>query len=400
MPQIITKDGTAQEIFLNLDQYKAALDSDMSFAAYLNNTYGADVDSEKNGTPYEQLLLSSGMFMNENRSMGIKPPTVRQILGIDGSGSGMQAGAIIRPDGSQALTISGRLLFASTVLELVDHALHQDTAAYTGNFNKMVATTQTLTSPRIDQPIINRTAPRGSRSQAVAQMANPVDMVSISLSEKSFRMPTYAISLEISHEAETATTLDLVSIILKQQAEGQRAAIIDEAIKKLVLGDVDWGLSALSGNLITAYDSSISTANTITHKAWLRWLREDRQYKTITHVIGDLDAFMAIEGRSGRPVVTGDKGTDARLNVEATLMDKGLPGGIQFFDTQTSLLGAGVVVGLDSSYAIKKWIYTGATYSAIEEYVMRRSRALRVDFSEAYTRIFDDGFKRVALATS
>lgn len=396
MPQIRDREGKVQEVDVTLEDYRGAVDSGMSFPAYLKTKF--KTDEEKYGTPFEQMLASSGFFLREDRASGIRPPTVKQMLEYNGNSISM--GPLVRPDGSQALTITGRLLFATTVMELVESALLEDTSSYAAMWNRLIAVTTSVDTPRVDIPIITSTGPRADRSQPIAQLATPPNMTSITLSSKSYRMPTFSIGLEISYEAQAAVTLDLVNIILKQQAEGERMALIDEAIKRLVDGDTDWGLSALSADLITAYDSTINTNGKMTQEAWVKWLRSDRRRKTINWVIGDLNAYLAVEGRENRPTVTNNKGTDERINSVPVLADIGLPQQVNFFDIDTDILGANTIVGVDTSKAIRKWVYTGAEYEAIEQFVLRKATALRIDWSEAYGRIFDEAFKKTTLTTS
>jgi hypothetical protein len=396
MAQIRDREGKAQEVNVSLEDYKAALSEGLSFPAYLKTKF--PTDEAKYGTPFEQMLATSGFFLREDRAAGIRPPTVKQML--EANGNEISMGPLVRPDGSQALTITGRLLFAATVLELVESALLEDTSSYAATWNRLIAVTTSVDTPRVDIPTITSTGPRSDRSMPIAQSATPPNMTSISLSSKSYRMPTFSIGLEITYEAQQAVTLDLVNIILKQQAEGERIALIDEAIKKLVDGDADWGLSALSADVIKNYDSSISSNGVMTHTAWIKWLRSDSRRKTINWVIGDLDAFLAIEKRTDRPVVTGDRGTDERLNSVPLLADVRLPQQVNFFDVPTSVLGANVIVGLDSTKGIRKWTYTGAQYEAVEDFVLRKATALRIDWSEAYGRLFDEAFQKTTLTTS
>jgi len=282
---------------------------------------------------------------------------------------------------------------------MVESQLSDDNTAYEGVFNRMIATTINVDSPRVDQPIINLTAPRAVRSQPIAQLSEPPAMVTITLSEKSFRLPTFSIGLEIAEEAQRASTLDLVGISLREQALAERAAVIDESISKMIDGDTDLGMTALSANLITAYDSTIATSGVITNKAWVKWLREYWKKMSIDWVFCDLDVYLAIEGRSGRPIVTEDDGT-GRITSLPSLALPGIPDRVNFFPVETSLIGANTMVGIDSSKAIRKVVYTGAAYSAIEEFVLRKSSALRIDYSIGYFRLFDEGWKKTTLTTS
>lgn len=391
MTQIIDKDGRAQEFVLSLDHYKAALAEGKSLPQYLNST----IETASDMTPFEQLLESAGLYVREDRTAGIRPATAKQFLTGDVE---KQMGAIVRPDGSQALTISGRLLFATTILEMVESALRQDNASYAAVWNRLIASTQSLQTPRVDWPVIDLSGPRAARSQAIAQLATPVNMAKFTLSEKSARLPVFSIGLEISHQAMEAASIDVLGIIMREQAEYERASLIDAAITGLVDGNLDWGLSALSSETAQSYDSAITAAGTITHKALLKFLAKDYRKLMIDWIICDLDTYLAIEGRAGRPIQTADAAKDGRLDVNNAIANVALlPERLNYFIVDTAVLGANTLVAIDSSKAIKKWSYAGASYEAVEEYVMRRSTAFRIDWSEAYTRIFDTAFKKLTL---
>jgi hypothetical protein len=396
MTQIVDRaTGLAQDVKLTVEDYQAAFDAGLTFPQYLNNKF--DTDEDKHGTAFEQALASNNMFLRSDRVSGIRPPSMKDVL----SGSvNINMGPVVRPDGSNTQSLAGRLLFPAVVLEMIDSELRVDSTSYEGVFNSMIATTANVDSPRVDQPIINLTAPRAVRSQPIAQLSAPPAMVSITLSEKSFRLPTFSIGMEISDEAQQAATLDLVGIALREQAAAERAAMIDEGIKNMVDGDVDLGMSALSAELVTVYDSTIATAGTITQKAWLKWLRKDWQKMSITDVICSLDVYLAIEARANRPVVVGDNGNDLRLNTLLSVANPGLPDRVNFFIVEPELLGANTLVGLDRSKAIRKAVYTGASFSAIQEFALKRSSALRIDFSLGYFRLIDTAWKKLSLTTS
>jgi hypothetical protein len=399
MTQIIDSTGLAQEVNLVVEDYKAAFDAGLTLPQYLNYKY--PTDAAKYGTAFEQSMASNGMFLNADKVSGLKPPSLADVM--NGTVN-IGMGPITRPDGNSAQSVSGRLLFPAAILELVESQLMDDNTSYEGVFNRMIATTSSVDSPRVDQPIINLTAPRTSRSMPISQMSEPAAMVTISLSEKSFRLPTYSIGLEISDEAQKTATIDLVGIALREQAIGERAAMIDEGIKKMVLGDVDFGMAGLTFEPITNYDSTLTSgAGVMNNKAWVKWLRAKWRSLNIDWVICDLDSYLAIEGRTGRPIITENDG-NGRITSMVALANPGIPDQVNFFilDDPTIIGGTTAVngrriVGIDSRRAIRKVTYSGAQYSAIEQYVMRKSSALRIDFSTSYFRLMDGAWKGLTI---
>lgn len=392
MPQVIGRDGRAQEFTPTLEMYRAAGEQGLSLAQHINNT--VDTDAETYGTPFEQVLASAGMFLQHDRTLGIRPPTISHVLsgGVD-----INMGVVTRPDGTNALTPSGRVLFPAVIMEMVESQLREDQSGYTAIYNQMIALTQSINSPRWDHPIINLTGPRGSRVQPIAQLAEPPTMVSITLSEKSYRIPTFSIGLEISDEAAKASTLDLVGIAVREQTEAERVARIDDDLKRMVDGDTDLGMTALTSQTAQSYDAAITAAGTMTQKAWLKWLRKDYKKLSIDWVMCDIDTYLAIEGRTGRPTQQNNRGGDERLNTVPTAANPGLPDTTNFFLVEPTVFGANTLVGIDSKKAIRKVVYVGATYQAIEEFVMRRSTAMRFDFAEATYRLIDGAWKKLTL---
>lgn len=392
MTQIIGEDGKAAEVNLSVEDYSAAFSSNLTLPQYLNQKYSTD--SEKYGTAFEQCLASNGMFLNSDRRSGLKPPTVAQIMNgtVD-----IGMGPITRPDGNNAQSLTGRMLFPAVILEMVESQLSDDNSSYEGVFNRLVATTSSVDSPRVDQPIINLTAPRGIRSQPISQLSEPPAMVTITLGEKSFRLPTFSLGLEISDEAAKSSTLDLVGIALREQATAERAAMIDEGLSKMILGDVDLGMSALTSVTAKSFDPAIVAAGEITNKAWVKYLRAEWKRLNIDWVVCDLDTYLAVEGRSGRPIVTQNDGT-GRITSLLSMANPGIPDQVNFFIVEPEVVGGtGVMVGLDSKRAIRKVTYAGASYSAIEQYVLRKSSALRIDFSTGYFRLIDGAWRKLTL---
>lgn len=413
MAVIIDRSGQQNEILVTLDDQKAAIGADMNLARYLRDVKCPDYDPAY-GEPFEQLCLSEGVLLRRDPATGRRGSTVGDLVKRDERGVVQSngtvlpfdsdgrldpsMGAIVRNDGSNALTISGRLLFANTLLAMVDSVLYEDLDTYVGTFSRLVATTTSVDTPRVDWPTINSSAPRGVRSQPIAQLAEPANMVSITLGEKSVRMPRFAIGLEISAEAESAVTLDLVGIIVRQQAAGERIALVNDAIKYLIAGSVDWGMpTPIASTNLSTLDSAVTPGN-LTHRAWLKCLRVDK-YRTVPDwVVGDIDTYLAYENRAGRPIITQDAGQDGRLTSTAVLQDPRIPSTMNWFEVDSTVLGTMNFLTIDSRISIRKWVYTGAQYQALEDYVMRRSRAMRIDFGEMYGRLMEEGFHRFVVA--
>lgn len=399
--QVVDRDGNAHEVSLHISDYAAAAAEGLSLPQYLNKKF--KTDEAKSGSAFNQILASSEIFVRENRSKGLRPPSLAELFANEGN-TQINLGTMTRNEGNARDTTLGRLLFPSIILEMMNAFLLEDNTSYEGQFGKMVSKTSSVESPRWTQPLIDVSAPRSERSNPISQNTEPRSMVSISLSEKSFKIPTFSIGLSITQEAMQAVTLDLVGIALREQAIGERGKVIDEALKRIVLGDTDLGISALTGATnSSSWDSAAASApDKITHKAYLKWLRSEWKKLNIDWVICDLDTFLAVEGRQGKPQWTGNEGTDSRLNSSVTAANPNIASNINYFIIEDPSLigGTGKLVGLDSKRAINKVVYAGAEYSAIEDFVLRKSSAMRFDWSEAYFRLLNgnDGWKILQLA--
>jgi hypothetical protein len=66
----------------------------------------------------------------------------------------------------------------------------------------------------------------------------------------------------------------------------------------------------------------------------------------------------------------------------------------------TSFIGANTIVGLDSRYAIRRTVNVSAAYEAIEQWVMRRATAFRVDYGELAKKLYPEAWKKMTLTVA
>ena len=395
----INQAGDNVEVDLDLSVYAEAEKAELSLPQYLALKF--PTQSDKYGTAFEQFLASSGIFTRYDAETGLRPPTMKQLMDGDVN---PQLGAILRPDGTNALTVAGRMFFPAVILQMIESELRTDHASYMGTFAQMVAQTVSVNSPRYDQPIINVTRPQAARGNPIGQLSEPNRMLSITTSDVSKRMPTYSIGLEISQEALAATTLDLVGIAVREQTLAERADNVDKDLKAMILGDTDTGQTALAAAYnADTLDSTISANGVLTQKAWVKFLRKAWKKRNVDWVITDIDTYLAIEGRSGRPTANDKSAFDERLNALPAAQNPGMGQQVKIFiveDTAT-LGGSNQIVGLDSRFAIRKVVYVGANYRAVEEFVLRKSTALRYDWSERHERLgYTDAWDRMQLVNT
>ena len=387
----IDAEGSRQEVALDVTMYKAAGDAGLSLSQYLEQTYPSHPDR---GSTFAQMMQSCGMYIENSMDVGIRAPSMKAVF--DGSAQ-IMAGALVRNDGTQRNTVSGRLLFPEVILELVAANLTENKDDFLAGYEKMIAIDTSVTSPRVDQPEIDVTAPEGSRSQAIAQLAEPAIMVSITLAEKSFAIPTKSIGLLVADQALQATTLDLVGIAMSAQARGERIFMVEEQLGAMMNGDVDWGETALSSITADSLDGpGITAVGQMTQKAWIHYLRDDYRKMTIDWLMMDIDAALAIENRDGKPTVNTDDPRSPRIDTLFSIENLSLPTP-KILLMDTSFIGVNTIVGIDSRYAIRRVKNVSASYEAIEQWVMRRATAFRVDYGEMSKKLYTDAWKKMTL---
>jgi len=386
--------GARQEVELDVSVYKEAADNMLSVPQYVNLRY--PTNAEKDGTAFEQFMASCGLFMHADARYGIRPPTMEQI--VNGQAI-VQAGTIVREANP-----ASRILFPAVFLEAVENQLKADTTSYVAQFDSMVAVNDSIASNRFEQPILNYSgtgttptnSPTTMRSRAVSQLAMPPSMMSLTTSEVARKIPTLSLGMEISSDALKATTLDFVALALARQGEIERAARVDEYLGAFLSGDTDMGTAALSTVNASTLDAA-STGGALTHLAWIKFLRRNYRKRHIDWVICDLATALKIENRTGKPVITTDNPTSSRIDALAQVANPQW-NGVKIFLVEDGIIAAGTILALDSRYAIRRVRNSQADYAATEEFVLKKSQAVRYDFGEVAYRMFDDAWDVLILA--
>lgn len=319
-------------------------------------------------------------------------------MGFALNGLGFSAGAITE-EGS----VSGRLATVAYLMDTIENKLTSTDYGISAIFNSQSATIDTIPGTKFDRPVLDFTRAEAGRSRAIAQLAEPASMLTITASDKSSKIAGTAIGLEISDEAANSTSLALVSLSMGRQAEVENLERVETQLLAFLNGDADIGMLPLSSvvgavkNAKIDFDASLTVAGTLSQKAWVGWLFAGSRYRKITTVVTDLAGALAIENRSGRPTVNTDFGTSKRMDVLESIINPTWPDKVDVVISQDPNWPANTIVGFDKNYGYAIVNSTSLSYSATEQFAIRRSQKLRIDSGSISYRLFDQAWSVLTL---
>jgi len=395
--------GNFVEGEISLHDYEMAAQLGVRTSQVINAKY-PDCDATL-GTAWEQGRKSVGIFRKDQPELGIRSTTVREILNGDCMRNAglmqLSGGSIVAPSVPVGGSTPTSLYFLpETILETVEENLQADYGPEMAMFERLIADSLSIAGPVYTQPVINTEAPEEHDARPIAQNSLPRNLVSISASQTSRTVPTEAMGLQISDQAVQLSTLNLVSIILQKQMLGAKKRMLWRDISALVSGNKDAGEIALTAKPITDYDSSAG-AGVITQKSMLNILYRPDRIHQYDAVLCTLDDYMAIQNRSGRPLMfdpkttgtnTGDAGSyglDVTIASPANFAQLGVP---MVFIVPDGLWAAQQMLFLDTRYALRRVTNTLASYSAIQAQILQRSNFMRFDVGLIIHRLFEDAF--------
>ena len=392
MAAYIDNKGGVQQVAIEAGIYSEAKKAGLTVPAYLNRQY-PDADA-KHGSAAEQLFASEGLVtVSPKNPLQLRPASVADIL--DGK-SGFSAGPANTKDQGSPFGSASRILFPAALIASVESAMMKDRQTDSVVFNEMVGFTNNIGSENFEQPVVNyqgQGGPESAKAQRVAQLANPPSILKITTSDRPRRLASHAIGMEISEQAMRASSLDLVALTMARFFEVERDERVYRYISDLFNGNADMIVGAVSAVTTTSLDAA-ATGGVVTHRAWLKFLARNRKYRRITHCIADIDTYLKVEGRTGRPGSNNYDPTLARIDPQATAINQGFGNDVRWFIVDSAAEGgpvpANTVYALDASQAVAKVVNTAAAYNGSEEFVLRRATAMRVDWSEDVYRLFGD----------
>lgn len=387
------KDGI-QQVKLDVNMYKAADDANKSVAHYINTLYpGAD---PAKGTAFQQLCASEGLTLAGDNQFGLRPATIADIL--DGK-SGFNASANTQ-DRSTPFGSSSRTLFPAAVIQLIEDAIQPERETDSAIFNDMVAIRMPIGSDVFEQPVLSyanaggaNTGANAARAQRIAQLSQAPTMLTLTTSDRFRKIATYGVGIEMSAQAMRATSLDLLALTVGRFMQIEKDARIYGYLANTFAGDSDANVGAVAAVTSNSLDTA-ATGGVLTHKACVKFLATNRKRRHITHLVGDINAYLAWESRTGRPGSNNYDPTLARIDPQAVATNVGFGNDVKWFIVDAATDGgpvpANTVWALDKAQGIMMVNNTSAEYQATEAFVLRRSESMVWHWSEESFRLYGD----------
>lgn len=389
MAKYFDEQGQLQDVELSTRIYQEAHAEGVSVETLINQRHPT---REGDAPAFKQMCASLGLYTRNDRAAGIRAPRIRDVI----DGTGPCANAATRNDVPES-----RILYQAAILATIEDKLAEDLDTTANAFDRMVAITDNIEGTEFKRAILNYDRPEQARSQQTAQLARPVNMLTLTTSDRSMAIPTEALGIQWSDQAMSNTGLDIIALSVARQVAVQRDAQASYNVLSMLNGDEDMQMEALSTIAGTYVDASTldgdSTGGKLTHEAWVKWLYRGRRFRSIDWIVTDIDGALSIENREGKPVVVGDDATSPRIDSQMRVANPLIPATVNVFVTDIEDWPAGTLMGIDSRYAIQRINSITANYQAVDNDVITRSNTMRWDSGSAALRLFDQAFSVLEL---
>ncbi len=380
----IDSTGGVQQVEITADMLlDKPREAGLSPTAYINRTF-ADANL-KVGTAMEQFRSSLGIYAQGNKDFGFTDLTLGQI----------EANLNVSK-GTGTMGTESRAFVVQTILDATEGKMLKDMTSDTTAFDSMVGMNMSIATEVFEQPVIDYTKTEAGKSQRMAQNATPPLLISFSTSDVVRKLPVWNMGMQWSDQALRATTLDFVTMSVARYLMIERDERVNTYLSEVFLGGGDLNKTTVATVASSDLDAT-STGGVLTHKAWVKFLARNRKYRKITHVACTVGTYLQIEGRTGRP---GTVNYDPRMAGAIAGGQNAMPVNVSFGeDVKVFLVDdaadggpipEGQVWALDARSALTRVTNTGASYSAMEEYAMKRSSMMRFDWSEGIFRTYGD----------
>lgn len=343
------------------------------------------------GSAFEQFKMSAGLLRAEGPNpMGLRSSTLGEVL--NGTGG-------IHANTQQNASPFGTAARAFTIIAVIDEVMSEvqkDRQTDSVVFNEMVANQVAISQDVFEQPVIDMTTPGGpesAKAQRTSQGALPPQMLFFKTGDKIRRIGSWTIGMEWTDQALKNTTIDFVARTTAHYLLVEQDERVYRYLSNLFVGDNDFVIGAVPTVASNTLDAA-STGGVLTHKAYIKWLARRRKYRKITHLVMDIDTYLKFESRTGRPGSNNYDPTLTRIDPQGAMVNNSFGNDVRIFLVDPASEGgpvpANTIWGIDASIAITKVTNTAAAYSAVEEYAMKKTTAMRMDWSEEVFRTLGD----------
>lgn len=389
------KDGIQQVKDLGPSVYKEAKAANMRVDQFVNSKY-KNADLSK-GTAFSQICASNGLIlMGENNPFGLRSANLFDIF--DGTAGPSAASNVERqtdPFGNQS-----RTLFPAFVIQWIEDSIQPDRTTDSAIFRSMAATTVPVAGDTFTQPILSygnasgaNATTNGASAGRIVQMGLAPTVLFLTTSDRYRKLPTYGIMVEASDEALKTTTLDLFTLTMGRFFQIERDKRVYTYVNNLFAGDSDMNSGAVSSVTTTSLDAA-ATGGVVTHRSWIQFLARNRKKRKITHIMCDLNSYLKVESRTGRPGTTNYDPTLARIDPQLLPGNPTFGGDVVWMICDDASAGgpvpANTLYALDAKQAFMIVSNTEADYTATEQFVLRRSTSTLWTWSEECARLFGD----------
>ena len=383
--------GASAEITLPEGQLMEAVRSGDP-VAFLNRAY-PQANNATYGSAFEQFKLSAGLLRADSSNpLGLRTATLGAVL--DGSNQ-MSAISNVSTNASPFGT-SSRAFVNIAVIDEVMTELQRDRETDGVVFNEMIANTLSLSTEHFEQPVVDMTndgGPEKAKAQRVSQGALPPKLLFFKTSDKIRRIGAWTIGMEWSDQALKNTTIDYVARTTAHYLRVEQDERVYRYLSSLFQGDGDFVVGAVPSVNASTLDAASSGGN-LTHAAYVKFLARNRKYRKITHLVMDIDTYLKFESRSGRPGSNNYDPTLVRIDPQGTMVNNTFGGDVRIFLVDKASEGgpvpANTIWALDATIAVTKVTNTAAAYNSVEEYAMKRTTAMRMDWAEEVFRTLGD----------
>ena len=390
MAAFYDEQGQVQQVEVSLDLVREASDNGMSVRDWVNTIYPTDANAY--GDAFTQFCASEGLVLRTTKKAGLRAPSLQSVL--DGKPKMEATGAVVRNPSQQA-----RVLLMPAIGALIEDKLTGDMDMHASAFDSMIALDDTIADEWLLWPEANYSKPEQGRSQVTSQLARPARMLTLTTSEKQVRIPTYALGIEWSEQATRYLNLDFVALSIARQIAVERNERAQQDLLSMLNGDIDMGQASLASlsKVKTAVSLDAAATSGLTQKAWMLWLYSGTARRRVTHVVTDILGAMAIENRTGRPVASNLDTSGSQINANASVLNPTW-GDVQVFITDDPNWPAKTIMGIDSEYGVHRISSLKSSYTATEEFVLRRGSAMRWDTGSLCRRLYNDAFECLTYA--